>query len=66
MAHAYKDVLIQLDNHGNYDSRLQAGLSLAQQDGAKLTALYGFELPRGPKAADRRRRVRTGVRSRGL
>jgi hypothetical protein len=28
---------------------LQAGLSLAQQDDGKLTALYGFELPRGPK-----------------
>jgi nucleotide-binding universal stress UspA family protein len=48
---AFKDILVQLDNHRNYESRLQIALSLAAQSEGRVTALYGFELPEQPKVS---------------
>ncbi|HVA13274.1 MAG TPA: universal stress protein [Stellaceae bacterium] len=42
---AFKDILVLLDNHPGYESRLEVALSLARQSDARLVALYGFELP---------------------
>jgi nucleotide-binding universal stress UspA family protein len=44
----FKEILVQLDNHRNYEARLQIALSIAQRNDARLVALYGFELPRVP------------------
>lgn len=48
---AFKEILVQLDNHRNYEARLHVGLSIAQQNGARLIALYGFALPQIPNVS---------------
>ncbi|HKT18376.1 MAG TPA: universal stress protein [Stellaceae bacterium] len=45
---AFKEILVQLDNHRNYEARLQLALSIAQRSDAHLVALYGLELPQIP------------------
>lgn len=45
---ALKNVLVQLDNHRNYESRLHIALSLAQQQKGRVLALYTFEMPELP------------------
>lgn len=45
---AFRNILVQLDNHRNCDSRLSIALSLAQQHRGRLLGLYGFELPEPP------------------
>lgn len=45
---AFKNVLVQLDNHRNYESRLRIALSLAQQQKGRVLALYVFEMPALP------------------
>ena len=45
---AFKNVLVQLDNHRNYESRLRIALSLAQQQHGRVLALYGFQMPETP------------------
>lgn len=48
---AFKDFLVLLDDHRNYELRLEIALALAKRDKARLVALYGFELPRTPNTA---------------
>lgn len=45
---SFKDILVLLDNHGNYKSRLKVALSLAQRNNARLVAIYYCELPQMP------------------
>jgi nucleotide-binding universal stress UspA family protein len=45
---ALKNVLVQLDNHRNYQTRLRIALSLAQQQKGRVLALYCFEMPEMP------------------
>lgn len=47
----FKDILIQLDNHPQWEMRLQAALVLAQRSGGRVIGLYGFELPAGPQSS---------------
>lgn len=47
---AFKKILVHLDNHPGYETRLQLALSIAKPDKAHLVALYGFELPRVPSS----------------
>jgi nucleotide-binding universal stress UspA family protein len=47
-AMAFKNVLVQLDNHRNYECRLRIALSLAKQSQGRLLALYCFEMPEPP------------------
>jgi nucleotide-binding universal stress UspA family protein len=47
----FKDILVLLDDHRNYESRLEIALSFARQDKARLAALYGLELPPTPSTA---------------
>lgn len=42
---AFKDILVHLDNHRTFDSRVPIAISLAQQSEGRIAALYGFELP---------------------
>jgi nucleotide-binding universal stress UspA family protein len=50
-AMAFKNILVQLDNHRNCESRLETALALAQQSEGRVSALYGFELPPPPKVS---------------
>jgi len=45
---AFKNVLVQLDNHRNYETRLRIALSLAQQDKGRALGLYCFDMPAMP------------------
>jgi len=45
-----KDILVHLDNHSNRESRLRIALSLAQENKARLVALYELDMPRIPPA----------------
>lgn len=42
---AYKDILVYLDSHHGYPVCLELAVSIAQQNKARLVALYRFELP---------------------
>jgi nucleotide-binding universal stress UspA family protein len=46
---AFKNVLVQLDNHRNYETRLGIALSLAQQQRGRVLALYSFQMPEAPR-----------------
>jgi len=48
---ALKNVLVQLDNHRNYESRLRIALSLAKQSEGRILALYCFEMPEPPRVS---------------
>ncbi|HWE75666.1 MAG TPA: universal stress protein [Stellaceae bacterium] len=48
---AFKNILVQLDNHRNCESRLETAIALAQQSEGRISALYGFELPPSPKVS---------------
>lgn len=47
---SFKDILVHLDNHSNRESRLRIALSLAQENKARLLALYELDVPRIPPA----------------
>lgn len=46
---AFKNLLVQLDNHRNSASRLDIALSLARKSGGRILGLYGLGLPDLPK-----------------